>query len=282
MPGSERPWSWLERVLTGVALLALSACAPTSSSSQAAPGLVNSGQAAGTSTQSTSPITSLAVNPSGALVCIAGGNAFLLEAGRFTRLPAPANASSAAWHAGAWWLALPKTGLVFKVTGVPDSLSFTGQPMQLTSRFVFTAERQVLTYDKLEVGRLPGLPSSLLENGDATFALVGKTVYSLSSTGLERRQTLNAGTYSLVARNDGYEALPGLAARGDGYTYRVDGNTLIASDSASRETARAGFAGNVLSLVAGNGFVALAAGATLRVLRAGNLAPMLEFSCGGA
>jgi hypothetical protein len=204
----------------------------------------------------------------------------VLEGGRWTTLPAPASASSVVWRGEAWWLALPQTGLVLKATGVPESVLFTERPALLTSRFVFTLEGNVFDYAKVRVGRLSPLPSSLLEVGESTFVLVDRTVYSVGKT-IERRQTLTNDNHSLVPLNDTLEALSGLAARADGYTYRLEGNTLIAFDTATRETARVPIVGNASSIAAGRGFVAVASGGNLRVFRAGDLSALYNGSCGG-
>ena len=122
--------------LTSLALL--SACAPASSPSSI------------TSLTDSSPalnITALAVNPSSALVCIAGGRAYRLEnLQNWSALPSPTSASSAAWVDGNWWLALPGAGLIYKATGVPQSISVTGSPALLTSRFAFTTSGEVLDF----------------------------------------------------------------------------------------------------------------------------------------
>jgi hypothetical protein len=231
-------------------------------------------------TTNPSNITALSVNPNGALACIAGGRVSVLENGRWTALPAPASVSSVVWRGDAWWLAMPQTGLVLKATGVPETISFTQRPAFLSSRFVFTLEGDVYDYAKVRIGRIDKLPKSVLETGDTTFALVDNTVYAIGKT-IERRQTLSSGTYSLVPANDGIEALPGIAARADGYTYKLEGDALVALNTAARETARVTVNAQPSSMAAGRGFVAVTLGSRLRVLRAGDLFPVFDGACGG-
>jgi hypothetical protein len=257
--------------------LGLESCAPTSSSGS------TSTSSPSTSTQASSgaTITALSVNPNGVLVCIAGGRAFVLEAlvgaGRAVNLPA----SSAAWRAGDWWLALPKSGLAYKATGVPSSVSFVAQPTLLSSRFVFTNDGDVFDYSATKIGHVGKLPSSILENGERTFVISGNVVFEIGKA-VERKQTLEmGGTYSLVPDGENAALIRGLAARAGGFTYRVDGTSLIASNTAERETARVTLGAKPTQLIASSGFIALATGATLRVLRAGDLSPVLESSCGG-
>jgi hypothetical protein len=254
--------------------LVLEACVPASSSGSSTPPVSNQAS-------SGANITALGVNPNGVLVCIASGRAFTLEATKFTALPAPTSASSAAWRGGDWWLALPKSGLAYKATGVPTSVSFVAQPTVLSSRFVFTNDGDVFDYSATRIGRVGKLPSSILENGDRTFVISGNVVFEIGKA-VERRQTLETGSaYSLVPDGENAALLPGVAARAGGYTYRVDGAALIVSNTADRETARVTLSAKPSQLVASSGFVALSTGATLRVLRAGDLSPILESSCGG-
>ena len=255
----------------------LEACVPVSPSGSTPA----SSQPSPTQASSGANITALSVNPNGVLVCIAGGHAFTLETGKFTALPAPTSASSAAWRGGDWWLALPKSGLAYKATGVPSSVSFVAQPTLLSSRFVFTNDGDVFDYSATKIGRVGSVPSAILENGERTFVLSGNVVFEIGKT-VERKQTLEAGsTYSLVPDGENAALLRGLAARAGGYTYRVDGTALIASNTAERETARVTLAAKPSQLIASSGFVAVATGATLRVLRAGDLSPILESPCGG-
>jgi hypothetical protein len=226
-------------------------------------------------------ITALTVNPNGVLVCIAGGRAFTWEGSKFTSLPAPTSASSAAWRAGDWWLALPKSGLAYKATGVPSSVSFVAQPTLLSSRFVFTNDGDVFDYSATKIGRVGRAPSSILENGERTFVISGNVVFEIGKA-VERKQTLEAGSsYALVSDGENAALIRGLAARAGGYTYRIDTTVLIATNTAERETARVNLTAKPTQIVASSGFIAVATGATLRVLRAGDLSPILESSCGG-
>ena len=262
-----------------LALLAftLIACAPASGPASVA---------TSSSTVSSNPalsITALATNPSGALVCIAGGRAHLLEnLSTWSALPSPTSASSAAWREGNWWLALPGAGLLYKATGVPQSVSVAGSPAVLTSRLAFTLGGEVLGYSGALVGRVGALPSATLETTTTTFALVGRVMYAINQT-VERRQTLEGAINSLVSRdNDELEVLPGLAARATGFTYRLEGRELTARDSAERVTARVAIGPTASKLIASSDWVAVATGSNLSVYRAPNLSPVLTSSCGGA
>ncbi len=252
-----------------LALLCLSACAPASSpSSNATP-------------SNSSSITALAVNPSGALVCIAGGRAHKLENLKtWSALPSPTSASSAAWNDGNWWLALPGAGLIYKATGVPQSVSVTGSPALLTNRFAFTTAGEVLDYNGSSVGRVGALPSATLETSGTTFALVGRVVYAIDRI-VERRQTLEGAVNSLVSRNDELEVLPGTAARAAGFTYRLEGRELTARDSTERVTARSALPATASSVIASSDWVAVATGSSVNIYRAPTLSPVLTSSCGG-
>jgi hypothetical protein len=255
-----------------IALIAMTftACAPSSSSRPSV-----------TPSAGNAPsITALVVNPSGAVACIAGGRVAVLEGNRWTALPTPASASSAAWRGGAWWLALPQTGLVLKATGTPESISFVERPALVTGRYVFTLEGDVYDYAKTKIGRVAKLPSTVLENGDATFALVGNVVYSLTQT-LERRASLPNENYSLLPSSDGVEPVAGLAARADGFTYRIAGTVLIAVNTAAKETARVDLRVTASHIVASSGFVTVSFGANLSVFRAGSLESVYSAPCGG-
>lgn len=255
---------------TSLCLALLSACAPASS-----PTSVTSLSSPAAS------ITALAVNPSGALVCIAGGRAFKLENLKtWSALPSPTSASSAAWIDGNWWLALPGAGLIYKATGVPQSVSVSGSPALLTSRFAFTTAGEVLDYSGATVGRVGALPSATLETTGTTFALVGRVVYAISQR-VERRQTLDGTVNSLVSRNDELEVLPGLAARSAGFTYRLEGRELTARDSADRVTARVTFPSTATTIIASSDWVTVATGSSVSIYRAPALSPILSSSCGG-
>lgn len=255
---------------TSLCLALLSACAPASS-----PTSVTSLSSPAAS------ITALAVNPSGALVCIAGGRAFKLENLKtWSALPSPTSASSAAWIDGNWWLALPGAGLIYKATGVPQSVSVSGSPALLTSRFAFTTSGEVLDYSGATVGRVGALPSATLETTGTTFALVGRVVYAISQR-VERRQTLDGTVNSLVSRNDELEVLPGLAARASGFTYRLEGRELTARDSTDRVTARVAFPSTTTTIIASSDWVTVATGSSVSVYRSPTLSPILSSSCGG-
>lgn len=259
------------RSLALSASLCLSACAPASSSAYFM----------SLTDTPASRISALAVNPSGTLVCIAGGRAYLLENLKtWSALPSPTSASSAAWNDGNWWLALPGAGLLYKATGVPRSVSVTGSPALLTSRFAFTLSGEVLDYSGATVGRVGSLPSATLETTGTTFALVGRVVYAIDRN-VERRQTLDAGLNSLVSQNDALQVLPGLAARASGFTYRLEGRELTLRDSAERLTAQIAIDPTATSLIASSDWVAVASAGKLSIYRAPNLSPVLASSCGG-
>ena len=265
-----------------LALLActLIACAPISSPS----GVASSSSTVSSNPASSNPapsITALAVNPSGALVCIAGGRAYRLETLRsWSALPSPTSASSAAWREGNWWLALPGAGLLYKATGVPQTISVTGSPALLTSRFAFTSGGEVLDYSGAFVGRVGALPSATLETTGTTFALVGRVIYAIDRT-IERRQTLEVGLASLVSQNDELQVLPGLAARASGFTYRLEGRELTARNSAERITAKVAVDPAATRIIASSDWVAVATAGSLSVYRIPDLSPVLTSSCGG-
>ena len=234
-----------------------------------------------TASSSDGIITALATNPSGTLVCIAGGRAFKLENLRdWSALPSPTSASSAAWRDGNWWLALPGAGLIYKATGVPQSVSVTGSPALLTSRFAFTLSGEVLDYSGSSIGRVGALPSATLETSGTTFALVGRVVYAIDRS-VERRQTLGGTVNSLVSRNDQLEVLPGLAARASGFTYRIEGRELTARDSSDRVTAKTVINPTASRIIASSDWVAVATGSSLSLYIAPSLSPILTTSCGG-
>lgn len=253
-----------------VCIALLSACAPASSPAS--------------SRHSSSPavtITALAVNPSGTLVCIAGGRAYTLENQKtWSALPSPTSTSSAAWREGNWWLALPGAGLIYKATGVPLSVSVAGSPALLTSRLAFTTAGEVLDYSGSSLGRVGGLPSATLETTGTTFALVGRVIYAINRN-IERRQTLERASDSLVSRNDELEVLPGLAARASGFTYRIEGRELTARDNSDRVTARSAFPATATHMIASSDWVAVATGSSLSVYVAPTLEAVLTSSCGG-
>ena len=255
-----------------LSLALLSACAPASSPSSVT-SLTDSNPA--------SSITALAVNPSGALVCIAGGRAYRLENLKtWSALPSPTSASSAAWREGNWWLALPGAGLIYKATGVPQSISVIGSPALLTSRFAFTTSGEVLDFSGASVGRVGALPSVTLETTGTTFALVGRVVYAIDRS-VERRQMLETGMDSLVSLNDELQVLPGLAARASGFTYRLEGRELTARNSAERVIAKVTIDFKVSKIIASSDWVAVTAAGSLSIYRAPDLSPVLTSSCGG-
>ena len=267
-------------VCLALTLALLSACAPASSPSSVA-NSSSPNSSSPNSSNAAASITALAVNPSGALVCIAGGRAYQLESLKtWSALPSPTSASSAAWREGNWWLALPGAGLIYKATGVPQSVSVTGSPALLTSRFAFTTAGEVLDYSGAMVGRVSALPSATLETSGTTFALVGRVVYAIDRT-VERRQTLEGSVNSLVNRNDQLEVLPGLAARVSGFTYRIEGRELTARDSSDRVTAKTVINPTASSIIASSDWVAVATGSSLSIYRAPTLSSILTSSCGG-
>ena len=254
-----------------ISLALLSACAPASSGAYFM----------SLTDTPASRISALAVNPSGTLVCIADGRAYRLENLKtWSALPSPTSASSAAWRDGNWWLALPGAGLIYKATGVPQSVSVTGSPALLTSRFAFTLSGEVLDYSGSTIGRVGALPSATLETSGTTFALVGRVVYAIDRA-VERRQTLEGTVNSLVSRNEQLEVLPGLAARASGFTYRVEGRELTARDSSDRVTAKTVINPTASRLIASSEWVAVATGSSLSVYRAPSLSPILTTNCGG-
>ena len=261
--------------------LALIACTPASSPS----GVASSSSTASSSTASSSTapsITALAVNPSSTLVCIAGGRAYRLENLRsWSALPSPTSASSAAWREGNWWLALPGAGLLYKATGVPQTISVTGSPALLTGRLAFTTAGEVFDYSGAFVGRVGALPSATLETTGTTFALVGRVIYAIDRN-VERRQTLEVSLASLVSQNDELQVLPGLAARASGFTYRLEGRELTARNSAERVTAKVAVDPSTSIMVASSDWVAVATAGSLSIYRAPDLSPVLTSSCGGA
>jgi hypothetical protein len=224
-------------------------------------------------------ITALTFNPAGELACIADGRAYAFG-NAWRALVAPVAASSVAWRGTDWWLALPATGLVYKATGVPQSVSFEAAPTVLSARVTFTSNGEVYDLGARRLGRLPRVPSVVLDVDDATFALSEGAVYAIT-TGVARRQAVNEPA-SLLEAVGGAEVLPGLAARAQGFTYTVSGIDLVATNSAGAIAARVTLSGAPTRLVAGGSRVAVAVGATLNVYAAGSLQSVYSGRCGGA
>ncbi len=253
-------------------LIILSACVPVQATQASQSSSLNS-------------IASLVVNPNGDAVCVAANSSM---AAVFSRaairgqtghgwFEAPLRISSVAWYNNAWWLALPRAGLVQRAEGVPQSLGVAGQPSLLSSRFIFTLEGDVFRFDGTKIGRVPSLPSSVLDLPSSTFALVGKEIYVLSNAVTRVRQLEN-NNFSLVADQNTYAVVRGQAVRSLGYTYTLDKSTVqVSSNEQPIKTIILSSTGS--SLAVGGDTLAVAVGSSVAFFDARSFVSLMTRAC---
>jgi hypothetical protein len=243
-----------------------------------------------TTPRATGPVVSLTVNPLGDAVCIAADSssaalltrASIRSSGKVEWLQAPARVSSAAFVDGWWWLAVPRAGLAIKAQGVPQNVAISAQPTRLSSRAVFTLEGDVYSYAGARLGRVPGLPSSVIDTQDATFALVGKEVYAVGNGSVARVDVLESADFSLVAGGSGYVAVKGIAVRNNGLTYTLEGSSVSVSDGGGRGVKTISLSGKGSIIVVGGDTLAVAVGSNAAFYDARGLELLRQMPCGGA
>jgi hypothetical protein len=243
-----------------------------------------------TTTQTTnsavSSIVSLVVNPNGDAVCVAQNATSVAHFSRAAIrgqsghgwFETPVRVSSAAWHNEAWWLALPRVGLVQKADGVPQSVAVAGQPVLLSSRLIFTLEGEVFGFDGSRVGRLPGVPSSVVDGKNATFVFADKAAYSIGATIL-RLRAFEDNNFSLLLEETAYRAVRGVAVRQADYEYRLEKNTVQVSGLSGQllKTIFLPSAGSKIAV--GGDTLAVAIGSSVMFFDARSFTPLMTRAC---
>jgi hypothetical protein len=230
-------------------------------------------------------IVSLSVNQNGDAVCVVSNSSM---AAYFPRaairgqtghgwFEAPVRIASAAFSGGAWWLALPRAGLVQKANGVPQNIAVVGQPTRLSSQFIFTLEGNVVRYDGSKVGRLPSLPSAVLELTKSTVLLVGNDVYAITDSVQKLRQLDNTNV-SLLPNNETFEVVSGVAVRQGNLTFRLEKSQIkISSNNQPLYAIALSAAGS--SLAVGGDTLAVAIGSAVAFYDARTFAPLVTRAC---
>lgn len=261
--------------------------------------LVSCAPARATTTPTPSPIASsivsLAVNPNGDVVCVPSNSSM---AAYFPRaairgqtghgwFEAPLRIASAAWQNGAWWLALPRGGLVQKADGVPQGISVAGQPNLLSSRLIFTLEGDVFRFDGTRViGRLPSLPSSVVDGKNVTFAVSGKEVFTITNT-VNRLRTLENPGYSVtlgsplstLPEEANYLVVRGVAVSQADYTYSLEKNVVRVSTATGQFLKNIALSGTGSSIAVGGDTLAVAIGSSVAFFDARSFVPLLTRAC---
>jgi hypothetical protein len=256
-----------------MAFVSLMACAPTRAT-----------QSSNAVATAKAGVVSLVVNPLGDAVCVATDTSVAVFSRAATRgqightwFEAPARVSSLAWYNNAWWLALPRVGLVQKADGVPQSVAVAGQPTLLSNRLIFTLEGEVFRYDGSRVGRLPKVPANVLDSKDTSFAVVGKEIYSIANT-ITRVRSLENTNVSLVAAETGFEVVNGSAVRQANYTYTLDKNTIkVSSNNQLIKTISLPATGAKIAV--GGDTLAVAIGSSVMFFDAQSFAPLITRAC---
>jgi hypothetical protein len=232
-----------------------------------------------------SSIVSLSVNPNGDAVCVVSNSSM---AAYFPRaairgqtghswFEAPVRIASAAFSGGTWWLALPRAGLVQKADGVPQNIAVVGQPARLSSRFIFTLEGDVLRYDGSKVGRVPSLPSAVLELAKSTVLLVGKDLYAITDAVQKLRQLDNANV-SLLPNNETFEVTSGVAVRQGNLTFKLEKSQIkISSNNQPLYAIALSAAGS--SLAVGGDTLVVAIGGAVAFYDSRTFAPLITRAC---
>jgi hypothetical protein len=265
-----------------MAFVLLMACAPTRAT-----------QSSNAVATAKAGVVSLVVNPLGDAVCVASDTSVAVFSRAATRgqlghtwFEAPARVSSLAWFNNAWWLALPRVGLVQKADGVPQSVAVAGQPMLLSNRLIFTLEGDVFRYDGSRVGRLPKLPSSLVDGQNVTFVISGKEAYSIGNTILRLRQ-LEDSNYSLLLGHPmsllpeevDYRAVRGLAVSQADYTYTLETNTVKVSGLSGQLLKTIILPSAASKIAVGGDTLAVAIGSSVMFFDAQSFTPLITRAC---
>jgi hypothetical protein len=241
-------------------------------------------------TQTTSPtsssIISLTVNPNGDTVCIPNNSSMAAHFPRaairgqtgHTWFEAPVRISSAAFYNGAWWLALPRAGLVQKAEGVPQNIAVVGQPTRLSSRYIFTLEGDVLRFDGTKVGRIPNAPSAVLELPKSSVLLVGKDIYNITDATIQKlRQLENAG-FSLLPNGETFEVVAGVAVRQGNLTFKLE-RSQVSISSNNQPLYNIALSGSGSSLAVGGDTLAVAIGGSVAFYDSRTFAPLRTRAC---
>jgi hypothetical protein len=257
-------------------LSSLPSCAPARGTTQAA--------------SSASSIVSLSVNQNGDAVCVTNNSSL---AAHFPRaairgqmghgwFEAPIRIASAAFSGGVWWLALPRVGLVQKAEGVPQNIAVVGQPARLSSRFIFTLEGDVLRYDGSRLGRVPSLPSAVLELAKSTVLLVGKDLYtiteSVQSVSIQKLRQLENGSVSLLPTAESFEVVSGVAVRQGNLTFKLEKSQVNISSN-NQPLYNIALATTGSSLAVGGDTLAVAVGGAVAFYDSRTFAPLITRAC---
>ncbi|MFN3265387.1 MAG: hypothetical protein ACK41E_00975 [Deinococcales bacterium] len=227
----------------------------------------------------------MSVNANGDTVCIAKNSSV---AAHFSRASirgqtghdwfnAPVRIASAAYSGDAWWLALPRAGLVQKAEGIPQSIAISGQPTLLSSRYIFTLEGDVLRYDGSKVGRIPQVPSQVLELPKSTIILVGRAIYRIGDT-LQKLRELENTNVSLLPSSDTFEVVAGIAVRQGNLTFALERNQ-IAIRSNNQPLTRISLAANGSALAVGADTLAVSQNGSVAFYDTRSFAPLVTRSC---
>ncbi len=273
-------------VFATFSFLLLASCAPARATTPQAQTQVPS--------PTNSSIVSLVVNPNGDTVCVPSNSSM---AAYFPRaairgqtghswFEAPLRIAGAAWQNGAWWLALPRGGLVQKADGVPQSVSVAGQPSFLSSRLIFTLEGDVFRFDGTRVGRLPSLPSGVVDGKNVTFAVSGKEVFSITSTVNRLRPLENNGfsvtlgsPLSTLPEEANYLVVRGVAVSQNDYTYTLEKNSVRVSTATGQFLKNIALSGNASRIAVGGDTLAVSIGSSVTFFDARSFVPLITRAC---
>ena len=220
------------------ALLALTACAPSQTTSTQAP-------------YAPAPLQA-AFSDAGVLWSV-NGRAFIARAPDFRAqaVGLPASAGAVAWQGSGLtavpWVALPAYGLIVTASGAPDTQQ-VGRVAALSSLAVYRADGTALSYGGSSATGLPSAPSAVVTGGDGVdYALVAGALYRVGTT-----LPLDSAAGPVLF------ATPTGAASGDAPTlvtnqgsYSLTGGELVYRDPTGAVRARVKQASAALGLVGG-------------------------------